>query len=135
MAPDELLEQIAAILRHEIGPTVADPFAKTQAFMASVILEKLARQLRLTDDHGRADRDERATLVDDMERLVGTAPGSGVRAALTGARTGGQGEMCRLVEALYAGRDELGTERFDALLGRIRLTLRASIDRQLEYSS
>ena len=43
--------------------------------------------------------------------------------------------MCRLVEALYAGRDELGTERFDALLGRIRLTLRASIDRQLEYSS
>ena len=37
---------MATTLRQEIGPAVDEPFAKTQAFMASVILTKLAGQLR-----------------------------------------------------------------------------------------
>ena len=37
---------MAEALRREVGPAVVDPFAKTQAFMAAVILQKLAGQLR-----------------------------------------------------------------------------------------
>ena len=39
-----------------------------------------------------------------------------------------------LVTALYETRDELGSERFDTLLARVRTTLRSRLDRQLEYS-
>jgi hypothetical protein len=40
-----------------------------------------------------------------------------------------------LVEAIYATRDELGAEQFDLLITRVRQTLRARLDRQLEYAS
>jgi len=42
VTPDELLDRIATTLREQIGPTVGEPFAKTQAFMAAVILAKLS---------------------------------------------------------------------------------------------
>ena len=135
MTPEELLERMAGTLRHEIGPAVAEPFPKTQAFMASVILEKLARQLRLADAHARADREDRAALVDDLEGRLGASAPPRVRVALAAARDGDDAALCELVEALYASRDELGTERFEALLARVRRTLRARLDRQLEFAS
>jgi len=126
--PEELLERIAGTLRHDIGPAVEEPFARTQAFMTSVILEKLARQLRLADAHAQADRDDRAKLVRDLEQQPALPPR--VRAAL---RAGS--DLSELVAALYAERDELGAETFDTLLARVRETLRARLDRQLEYAS
>lgn len=135
MSPDELLERMAGTLRQEIGPAVAEPFAKTQAFMASVILEKLARQLRLADAHARADREDRAALVEDLEGRLGASAPPRLRAALAAPAHDGDGALRELVEALYAGREELGAERFEALLARVRRTLRARLDRQLEYAS
>ena len=41
---------------------------------------------------------------------------------------------CRLIEALYAHRDALGAPTFDAALRRVRATLRARVDRQMEYA-
>ncbi len=38
------------------------------------------------------------------------------------------------LEALYANRAALGAVHFDALLGRTRTTMRANIDRQVEYA-
>ena len=76
LAPDELLDAIAGTLRQQVGPAVAEPFAKTQAFMAAVILEKLAGDLRVAaepHDDGRAERRRCAasTLGDDApERLI-----------------------------------------------------------------
>ena len=139
MHPDELLERIATTLRSEIGPAVGDSFARTQAFMASVILEKLARQIRLADAHTQAEREDREALADDLETLTQNAfPPSGAdrsRDAIDGVRSGGDAELCAVVEALYAERDALGTDTFDALLGRVRTTLRARLDRQLEFAS
>ena len=54
MRPDDLLARLAATLRGEIGPAVVDPFAKTQAFMAAVILERLGRQLGLAESQAKA---------------------------------------------------------------------------------
>ena len=135
MNPDDLLERIAGALRHEIGPEVGDPFAKTQAFMASVILEKLARQFRVAEAHAQADHDDRAALAHDLETHVRSSTPSRVRAAIAVVRDGGDATLCELVEALYAARDELGVEQFDVLLARVRETLRARLDRQLEYAS
>jgi hypothetical protein len=133
--PDELLERIAASLRREIGPAVAEPFAKTQAFMASVVLEKLARQLRLAEVHAKADAADRAALLTDLDAELGAAVPSSVRSALDAARSGGEDALHRLVEALYAERDLLGAERFDRVLARVRRTLRAALDRKLEVAS
>ena len=138
MTPEELLERMAGTLRHEVGPAVAEPFAKTQAFMASVILEKLARQLRLAGAHARADGEDRAALVDDLEERLGNPAPPRVRAALAAVRDGGGDDaaaLSGLVEALYAEREGLGAERFEALLARVRRTLRARLDRQLEFAS
>jgi len=48
---------------------------------------------------------------------------------------GNAAAVCTLIETLYASRAELGAGRFDALLGRVRETLRASIDRRMEYAA
>jgi hypothetical protein len=42
--------------------------------------------------------------------------------------------LCALIESLYAARDQLGAVQFDALLGRVRTTLRAQIDRRLAFA-
>ena len=47
----ELISRIAATLKQQIGPNVGDEFAKTQAYMASVVLEKLARELSTETQH------------------------------------------------------------------------------------
>jgi hypothetical protein len=132
--PDDLLEHIAVTLRHEIGPAVDESFPKTQAFMASVILEKLAGQLRLADVHARADRDDRAALVNDVRLHLDASSPSRLRTAVA-ALSDDEAALPALVEAIYATRDELGAEQFDLLITRVRRTLRARLDRQLEYAS
>ena len=47
----------------------------------------------------------------------------------------GASALSALVAALWAGRAELGEERFASLLGRARLTMRARIDRQMAYAA
>jgi hypothetical protein len=131
----DLLERIAGALRHEIGPAVGDPFAKTQAFMASVILEKLARELRVADAHDRADRDDRVALARDLRTHMQSSTPDRVRAAVAALDDDHDAALGEVVEALYAARDELGVEQFDVLLTRVRETLRARLDRQLEYAS
>lgn len=123
---------MAVTLRQQIGPEVGEPFAKTQAFMAAVILEKLSGQLRLADEHARADAADRAALVAELES---SSLPAGVAAAVAAVRTEGDGALAGLVTALYRDRATLGAERFDALLGRVRQTLRARLDRQLAYAS
>jgi hypothetical protein len=135
VTPDELLDRIAGALRHEIGPEVGEPFAKTQAFMASVVLEKLARQYHVADAHERADRADRDALAHDLRTHMKATTPPRVRAAVAALGDGGAATLCELVEALYATRAELGVEQFDVFLARVRETLRARLDRQLEYAS
>lgn len=137
MNPDQLLERMAGTFRHRIGPEVGDTFARTQAFMASVILEKLALQLRLAESHLAAERAERAVLKVDLDALLaGSAVPAGVQhavSALAGPDEAGPA-LRQLVESLYAARAALGEDRFGALLGRVRTTLRARVDRQMEFA-
>jgi hypothetical protein len=144
---DEVLAHIATTLRTTIGPAVADPFPKTQAFMAAVILEKLAAQLRATARRDDADRDEAELVVRAVEAEAGADPRTDagaeaiitlppLRAALDGLRTDCADERwSALVRALYSERDALGSARFERMLGHVRQALRARLDRVLVYAA
>ena len=133
---DELLARMSGLLRHEIGPAVSDPFPKTQAFMASVVLDKVAAGLRHGAAPAQANDADRRTLADDLRVATTAADPAPLRAAIDALPTPqGDGALASLVTALYAGRAELGPERFDTLLARVRQTLRARLDRQLEVAS
>jgi hypothetical protein len=127
---------MSGTFRRDIGPAVGDPFAKTQAFMASVILEKLARQLGSAEARADADRADALELVADLRRRLASSsiPG-GLEAALDRVERGEPSELGGLVQALYAARSQLGEAGFDELLARTRRTLRAQLDRQLEYAA
>jgi hypothetical protein len=131
-----LLQRIARILRQDIGPAVADEYARTQAFMAAVVLEKLGRQLALAGAHEGAESADLALLVADLRGLLteGEAPAP-VRTAVDAlAERRDNAALCRLIEALYATRPTLGEARFVAALDRIRRTLRRSVDRRMEIA-
>lgn len=133
MEPQALLRSVADALRQRIGPAVGEPFAKTQAFMAAVVLEKLAGELERAPVHRAAELDERIALVADLRT---TATPGRVADALEHLTTDGRDEAWNeLVRALYADRDALGADGFDAMLGRVRAALRVRLDRTLEYSA
>lgn len=138
LSEDELLARMAGVLRRDIGPAVADGFAKTQAFMAGVILEKVAGQLRRAAADDRADRADAAALAADLDARLHPGDPAALRAAV-GALAQADVEvgpaLHELVTRLYDGRTELGAERFEQLLGRTRTALRARLDRQLAYSA
>jgi hypothetical protein len=134
--PDELLTRIAATLRSTVGPEVGDEVAKTQAFMAAVVLEKLAGQVRTAEDRRRADRADGARLETQLAAVMGASPPATVRAATSQpgwAET--NAGLAAAIAALYVERDALGPERFEAALARLRRALRARLDRELEYSA
>ena len=137
MNPDELLHRIAQTLKQEIGPAIDAAYPKTQAFMAAVVLEKLARQLELAPAHAARDKVDTDALVADLNEISPLAElPVAVQAATESLRTHfDRTALNTLVEALYANRDALGQALFARLLGRLRQTLRANIDRQMQYAA
>ncbi len=131
----ELLHRIATTLKRDVGPAVVDEYPKTQAFMAAVVLNKLAVQLEHAREHEQAAAADIAQLLDDLASEAERAPATLAAAieALTATRD--HAALCRLVDVLYAERATLGEARFDTLLARVRLTLRADIDRQMVYAA
>ena len=137
MSPGELLQRIANTLKRDVGPAIEAEYPKTQAFMAAVVLQKLGRQLDLEGAHRAADAADLSALLDHLRGVLGSGetPASVARAVQTLTRTRDAAALCTLIETLYATRAELGAARFDALLGRVREILRASIDRRMEYAA
>lgn len=137
MNADQLLERISHTLKHDIGPAVVGDYARTQAFMAAVVLQKLGRQLGLEAVHRAADEADLLALLDELraeaERAPLPAKVGAALAELAGAHD--DAALCGLITALYAERGALGDARFDALLGRVRSNLRASIDRRMVYAA
>ena len=135
--PDELLERLARTLKKEIGPAVGDAYPKTQAFMAAVVLQKLAGQLRLADEHAAASQRDLQALAKELDPLtVSQDTPPALRAAVHTVRQDlDTASVSGLIETLYATRSELGEERFAGLIGRVRIRLRARIDREMVYAA
>ena len=130
MTPPDLLRRVAITLRERIGPAVDEPYARTQAFMAAVVLEKLAGQLAASAVGAAVADAERLALVGSLHSRC-----AALDAALDALRTDGSDQgWSALVTAVYSARDELGAD-FDPVLGEIRRALRGRLDRALAYSS
>ena len=127
----DLLQRIAATLRQDVGSAVDDEYAKTQAFMAAVVLQKVARELASAEAHRVADAAAYRELATELAAL---RLGASVAAAVQRFReTPAPTSLSELIAAVYGARSELG-DTFEPLLSRVRRTLRAVLDRRLEYA-
>lgn len=132
-----LLQRIARTFKERIAPAIDAEYPRTQAFMAAVLLEKLGRHIASAGAHAAAEAADADALLADLQGMLGeaTPPAVVTSAVETLARTREGGALCGLIEALYASRAALGEPTFAALLGRIRRTLRRTIDRRLEVAA
>lgn len=141
MNTSDLLARIATSLRQDIGPAVADEYPRTQAFMAAVVLKKVADELAQAEGAAAALRADVSALASDVQVLLeAEAHPARVADAFAVLREnfdadGVRRARCAFVEALYAERAALGEARFEALLARVRKSLRADIDRQLVFAA
>ena len=137
LEPSELLARLASTLRHEIGPAVGSEYERTQAFMASVILERVGRQLALGPGHARAAHDEVVALVPQLRAALGAGPPAVTAPLAALAAEPSVAGLGPLIEALYqwaATDPEAGVMGRDQALDVIRPVLRCDIDRQLEIA-
>lgn len=135
MTPEDVLARIAGVLRHSVGPEVDDEFARTQVYMAAVVLEKVAGQIRSDARHRQADIADGVALKRDLDELLGDGAPPALRVALYNLGGASDTQLGAFVTALYDHRVALGAERFSVVLARVRTTLRSRLDRELEYSA
>src|SRR5436190_22040699 len=130
----EVLRRMATTMREQIAPAVDEPFARTQAFMAAVVLSKLAGQLAAAESDAGVDGRDRDALVTALAARLPSPPAE-LAAALDELRDDGSDPAWnRLVLAIYAARDALG-DGFDDVLATVRIALRSRLDRALAYAS
>jgi hypothetical protein len=123
-----MLEEVIASLRGVVAPAISAPYPKTQAYMAAVILEFLARAIDARSDVAEAKERSIERLFADIRELGVVTP-----AEMRGGD--GQSRLVKLIEALYADRERLGEARFTAANQRVRRTLRDLLDEDLKITS
>ncbi len=123
----QLLNEVITSLRTVIAPAVADPYPKSQAYMAAVILEFIARQVEERTDIESAKEAELAALFGDLSRLTGGDKVKGIDAPSEAA-------LCALIERLYSQRERLGDDTFRAANSLVRESLRRLLDQELKIT-
>lgn len=118
-----LIGEIVTSLRNVIGPAIAEPYPKAQAYMAATILEFVSRQI---EDRGASGSKKTAiidALFDDLQKL-------GLPDRVAGKPRDEAG-LSEVIELLYAARSEIGDAAFESANRRIRKTLRELLDLEL----
>lgn len=123
-----LLTEVISSLRNVIGPAVKDPHAKSQAYMAAVILEFVSRQLEDGSDLESVAQIALTELFDDLSRIQELAEiverdGPDLRSRL-----------CHTIEALHGARGQIAPQAFERANRRIRLALRQLLDAELKIA-
>ena len=99
-----LLEELVASLRNVIAPAIADPYPKSQAYMAAVILEFVSRQV-----------EERSDLSDEKTQILNSVFAD-LGSLLTGKGLSSddpdqEARLCRLIEWSMQRRIVLARKR------------------------
>ena len=127
LAAHHLLKEVIASLRTVIAPAVADPYPKSQAYMAAVILEFIARQVEERSDSSKAKEHVLDDLFSDLRLLItDKVPSS--------KDPDQEARLCRLIEWLYTEKDRLGPEAFTAANQKVRTALRQLLDQELKIA-
>jgi|SRR5581483_1107104 len=122
-----LLGEIAASLREVIAPAVSAPYPKSQAYMAAVILDFVARQIEERPDTAAGKR----TAIDGAFDELGQMP---QLADLVSRCAPTEEGMSHLIELLYSERERLGEETFALANRTIRAALRHLLDEDLKVA-
>jgi hypothetical protein len=123
----QLINEIVTSLRDVIAPAIAEPYPKSQAYMAAVILEFVMRQVEERSDIETQRHAVMLELVRDLSQLPG------VNGLIRGESLNEEG-LCQLIEHLYAERGRLGEETFAAANHRVRLALRRLLAEDLKVA-
>ncbi len=123
----QLLNDVVTALREVIAPAVTEQYAKSQAYMAAVILEFVARQV---EERGDLEEQKHSVMVDLLRDLSRMPEMNGI---LRGDHLD-EGGLCALIEHLYSERGRLGEEKFAAANGRVRQALRQLLDQDLKVA-
>jgi hypothetical protein len=128
LSAQRFLDEVIASLRNVIAPAISDPYPKSQAYMAAVILEFVSRQVEERSDITRAKEQALSALFRDLSSLLGHRG--------LPERDGEEQEarLCHLIERLYAERNRLGEEAFAAANRRVRQALRQLLDQELKIA-
>jgi hypothetical protein len=123
-----ILEEIVRALREVIAPAIEDPYPKSQAYMAAVILEFVARQVEERGDIGVAKEQALTALFQDLTDTMKPAKPSD-------SDGGSEAQLCRLIETLWNKRPVLGEPLFLEAHQRVRRTLRELLDQDLKVAT
>lgn len=122
-----LLKEVIAALRNVIAPAVADPYPKSQTYMAAVILEFVSRQVEERSDIAQEKEQVLTHLFSDLGSLLtNKAPSS--------KDPDQEARLCRLIEWLYSEKEQLGPEAFAAANQKVRVALRQLLDQELKIA-
>ena len=135
MNETDLLMKVAQTLKGEVGPVTEGALPKSQAFMASVVLEKLSKQI--AGEKTRAENERRR--IDELaEQLilldVTSCPADIVTSVRVFEQERSTDQLCVLIRQLYDFKESMSSELFEDMLRCIRKVLRELIDSRLEYS-
>ncbi len=124
----QLLKEIITSLRNVIGPAIPDPYPKAQAFMAAVVLEFISRQVEERRDIAA----EKVLVLDKVFiDLSSVLAGKTLPTTEEGEK---EARLCQLIEWLYAEKDQLGPEAFNAANQRVRIALRELLNQELKIA-
>jgi hypothetical protein len=123
-----LLDEVISSLRTVIAPAIADPYPKSQAFMAAVILEFVAHQVTERGDIETAKHEALDSAFSDLAKLLENS-------AMENIGEDSETRLCGMIEQLYAHRATLGEEKFDGANRRIRQALRELLDQDLKVAA
>jgi hypothetical protein len=124
----QLINEIVTSLRDVIAPAIAEPYPKSQAYMAAVILEFVMRQVEERSDFEAERHAVMLGLVRDLSQMPD------VDQLIRGEHLNEEG-LCELIEHLYAERGRLGEATFTAANLRVRQALRRLLDEDLKVAS
>jgi len=125
IAAHKLLEEVITSLRNVIAPAIADPYPKSQAYMAAVILEFISRQVEERRDLPHERTQTLSSVFADLGLLLAGKE-------LPANDLDQEARLCRLIEWSYAEKDRLGPEAFASVNQRIRAALRQLLDQELK---
>jgi hypothetical protein len=124
----QLISEVVNSLRNVIGPAVTEPFQKSQAYMAAVVLEFVARQV---DERSDVAMEKEAALHSLFHDLISLPK---AKAAITTGGAETEAALCEVIERLYESRAAMGEEAFAMANRRVRQTLRQLLDQDLQIA-
>jgi hypothetical protein len=124
-----LLTEVVSSLRNVIGPAVKDPHAKSQAYMAAVILEFVSHQIEDRSDLESVEQAALTELFDELSRIQDLAE------IVEGDGPDLRSRLCHTIEALHSKRGQIAPQAFERANRRIRLTLRQLLDAELKIAN